>query len=117
MNDILAMVLVWQVVLLGGWALSRRLVRLERTFRSPCYGQVGALREQVVSLRTDQAFDVQEQDRRLQDIEESLARTESGLRTLIQQQEKQSRTLLDRVGQLEESLRIEMASRLASSGS
>jgi flagellar motility protein MotE (MotC chaperone) len=121
MNDVLAMVLVWQVVLLGGWAVSRRLRRLERSLQPPCYAQVGALREQVVGLRNEQALDAGDLAQRARDVEESVAHMEDELRTLSRQQEKLSRVLLERIRELEERLTAEMAARtgrrLASSGS
>jgi len=103
MTDLLV-VMLWQVVVIGGWALSRRLLRLERSHRSPCYGQVGALREQVVELRTDQAFDSQEQARRLRDVETAVTRAEAELRRFTHQHEQMTRTLGARLARLERSL-------------
>ncbi|HEY3143856.1 MAG TPA: hypothetical protein VGJ86_22155 [Acidimicrobiales bacterium] len=106
MTEVLAVVLVWQVLLLGGWAMMRRLRRLERAVRPP-YAQVGALRAQIVALRTD--------------LDESSVRVEAELRTLLRRQEKLSRLVLERIGRVEAQLvaRVgeERSGRLASSGS
>ena len=86
--------------------MMRRLRRLERAVRPP-YAQVGALRAQIVALRTD--------------LDDSSVRIETELRTLLRRQEKLSRLLLERMGRIEAQLgaRVgdERSRRLASSGS
>lgn len=95
-------VLLCQVVVVGGWALSRRLVRLERSYQGPCYGQVGALREQVKVLRAEHAFEMREQARRIRALEGSTERLGAQMRVLVQQQEQLSNVVVETLGQMEE---------------
>lgn len=99
-------VLLWQLVLVGGWAASRRLRALERTYRPPCSAKVGQLREQVVELRTDQAFDAQDQARRLRDLDAAAQRAEGDVRELIHRQERSTRAVLARIARLEQALGV-----------
>lgn len=106
MTDLL-LIMLWQVVLFGGWSISRRLRAVERRSRPPpCYGQVGALREQIVELRADQANDDQEQARRLRDLEMSSHRAEADVRELIRQCEQASTSLFAQIDRLERSLGV-----------
>jgi len=100
----LLLIMLWQVVLFGGWSLSRRLRSVERRPGPPCYGQVGALREQIVELRADQAFDGEEQARRLHGLEMSSRRAEADVRELIRQYEQASTSLFAQITRLERSL-------------
>jgi hypothetical protein len=100
----LLVIMLWQVVLFGGWSILRRLRAVERRPGPPCYGQVGALREQIVELRADQAFDGEEQARRLHGLEMSSRRAEADVRELIRQYEQASTSLFAQIAQLERSL-------------
>ncbi|MGH9212263.1 MAG: hypothetical protein ACRD2C_16515 [Acidimicrobiales bacterium] len=97
-------VLLWQVVLVGGWVLARRLRQLELTRRPPCSAQVGELREQVVELRTDQAYDGDEQSRRLREMEVSTSRVEAEVRVLVRQHEALAHAVMTGIARLEGAL-------------
>jgi hypothetical protein len=111
MNDVMMMVLVWQVILFGAWVVWRRLRRLERSLRPPCYAQVGALREQVVGLRTEHALDADDLSQRTRDVEKCIAHVEDELRLLLHHQERQVRVLLERISQLEATVTAEVPGR------
>jgi hypothetical protein len=100
MTEILV-VLLCQVAVVGGWTVSRRLRRLELGARPPCFAQVGQLREQIVALRTDQAYDADEQERRIRHVEISAKQIETEVRVLVQRHENLSRALLARMDRLE----------------
>jgi hypothetical protein len=102
----LLVIMLWQVVLFGGWSILRRLRAVERRPGPPCYGQVGALREQIVELRADQAFDGEEQARRLHGLEMSSRRAEADVRELIRQYEEASTSLFAEIARLERSLGV-----------
>jgi hypothetical protein len=108
-NDILILML-WQVVLIGGVVVSRRLRRLERAARPPCYAQVGALREQVVALRSE--HDVESEEH---------ARAEDEFLAVLQRQQQLHVDLLRRIEGIEQLLDaralVPPGPRLAGSGS
>jgi hypothetical protein len=101
MGDVLAVVLWWQVLILVGWGVSRRLGRLERSLRPPCYAQLGALRQQVIAARDEQATDLDELMRRTRAVEQAVAQLEDELRELVFVVQRTSRALLERMRQLE----------------
>jgi hypothetical protein len=105
MRDVLVAVLWWQVLLIVGWVVSRRLGRLERSLRSPCYAQLGILREQIMAAREEQASDTDMLMRRTKDVEQAIAQLEDELRELVLVVQRTSRALLERMHRLERELR------------
>ncbi|MGH9210887.1 MAG: hypothetical protein ACRD2C_09410 [Acidimicrobiales bacterium] len=104
MNGILVQVLVWQALLIGWWAVGRRLRRLERAIRPPCYAQVGALREQVVGLRTEQALDTEELARVSRKAEKTLALMSDEARVHFARQERTSAAVLEWIRRVDDRL-------------
>jgi hypothetical protein len=113
MTEILV-VLLCQVAVVGGWTVARRLRRLELSARPPCFAQVGQLREQIVALRTDQAYDADEQERRIRHVEMSTAQIETEVRVLVQRHENLSRALVQRMDRLERATTATRSVRSAS---
>jgi hypothetical protein len=104
MTDILVVVL-WQVVLVGAWGLSRRIRRLERlTIRPPCLAQVVALRENIAGLRADLAEIEDEQAHWTRSITRAVERTEDDVEALMDRFQQLTRLLLEQMAQLERRL-------------
>lgn len=94
MRDVFV-VLLWQLVLVGGWVVSRRLRRLERLAMPPWYAQVGALRETVLDLQEAGVFYARRQGRRLQEIELLTAQLANEVRMLAKQIEELSHAVAE----------------------
>ena len=104
MRDVLTAVLWWQVLLLVGWMVSRRLGRVERSLQPGWYAQLGALREQVIGLRREHAAGTGDLIRRARDVEEAVAELEDEVREFARLLERTSRLLLERIHRLEQRL-------------
>jgi hypothetical protein len=105
MTDILVVVVLWQVVLVGLWGVSRRVRRLERgAFRPACYPQVVALRENVAGMRADVAEVEDEQAHWVRSIVRSIQGAEDELDDLTNRFEHFSRLLLHQMAQIEKRL-------------
>ena len=105
MRGILIQVAVWEVLLVGWWAVSRRLRRLERSMRPPCYEHVGVIREQVVGLREEQEYDAEETARSSRELEKALAQLADEIRFHFSRQESTSTATMEIIGRVDERLR------------
>jgi hypothetical protein len=90
----LFLVWLWQLVLLGGWVLYRRIGKLERYARPPLYHQMGALRESVLRMHESSVFYAKRQGRRLQEIEGLTAEMAKEMRTLAKQADELSEAVV-----------------------
>lgn len=106
LTDVLV-VMLWQVVLFGAWGLMRRIRRLERTAQPQCYAKLGMLRESMVQLRSDLAFDSDEQARRSRRVTRFTERADAELDVLAALVEQMSQTLMYQTDLLEKYLDID----------
>jgi hypothetical protein len=108
MTEVLV-VMLWQVVLMGAWGLTRRIRRLERSPSPQVSAQVGALRETMVSLRNAYAYDIGEQERQARRVARFIERSEAQLDGMTARLETISQTLLYQMALIEEHLDREPA--------
>jgi hypothetical protein len=90
----LFLVWLWQLVLLGGFVLSRRVRRLEKFARPPLYHQMGALRESVLRMHESSVFYAKRHGRRLQEIEGLTAEMVKEMRLLAKQADELSEAVV-----------------------
>ena len=88
-------VLLWQLALVVGWVVARRLRRLEKYHRPPWSRDLGRLREMVIELHDTGMSYAQRHGRRLYAIEASLAGLELEARKLAKQLDELSDTLAE----------------------
>lgn len=94
-------VLIWALIIGGGWVLavqSIRLRRLEKVPRYPLSAQIGRLQEKVRRLQADHDAYAKRQGRHLRELDATSGRLEEDLRAVAEQVDMLPDAVVERLG-------------------